>query len=492
MKLVRLTTENSSAFFDATFNDGIEIKPDTKIALQSISAALGGGAIKITDANNGITYQIKNEVGTPGAGNGGERKITLLNKDYNSSNAQDLLKDIANQLNSDAYWSPPVGATPGFNKILGLEWDCTLEGGKVSIGYQIGLPTAGDFKSTGDLVTRTGTGQGASPYTFGLDGTEPARADFKGTTVSTRYLSKGNSYFRVKIGALTLGGATTIDETGFYIGLTKRRVDSDLFGLTNMNYAIRVAVDPGTGTPEYGIQKLDASGTPIGPSPVAVPVALTDTLQVGINGGNVVLWVWKDGDNTPTVIAEDFVYDNEELYPFLTFKGARANATVTTPRVTYSPNSPNPVGELGAPPNQRVIAKTDNFIQFDSSTLAEYLGYDSRRLPESGVLQAKEPAFIAQETFKSGIGVKGFIVQLLNISLDSYDSFKEQRENILAVIPSEDGDGNLVYTPAFPNFIDIMNKDKMTIRNIRARVVNTDYSALSMTGIGQMTFLIDN
>ena len=159
---------------------------------------------------------------------------------------------------------------------------------------------------------------------------------------------------------------------------------------------------------------------------------------------------------------------------------------------SYSPNSPNPVGELGAPPNQRVIAKTDNFIQFDSSTLAEYLGYDSRRLPESGVLQAKEPAFIAQETFKSGIGVKGFIVQLLNISLDSYDSFKEQRENILAVIPSEDGDGNLVYTPAFPNFIDIMNKDKMTIRNIRARVVNTDYSALSMTGIGQMTFLIDN
>ncbi len=83
-----------------------------------------------------------------------------------------------------------------------------------------------------------------------------------------------------------------------------------------------------------------------------------------------------------------------------------------------------------------------------------------------------------------------FLVEMLNLSLDSYDGFKGQRKNILAVVPATDKDGVVLYEPSNLNLIDLDNKEGINLRNIKARVVNTDYSPFKMKGTATLTILV--
>ena len=163
-------------------------------------------------------------------------------------------------------------------------------------------------------------------------------------------------------------------------------------------------------------------------------------------------------------------------------------------RLTPSPFD-NGDGLEAIPKGSTPITETNNFLQFQSSSLASYLGYKRARQPEYGFLmetdERQEAQYLADTVYTTGLGVSGFIIQLLNLTVDSYDSLREQRENILAVIPSTDSSGELVYMPPFPIFIDMMNKNELSVRNIRLRIVNTDYTPLPMEGIGLVTLLID-
>ena len=142
MKLVRLTNFNETQFlanedanFDCYFNNGIEIPPNSKIALQSVSANIKGGTLTIFAGNDGMTYQI-----TEGKTN----TIQLKPFFYNASNAFDFLTDIANKLNADA-----TVANNG-NKVYGLQWEIgTGKNGRVNITYGIGI--AGEYNETADL-----------------------------------------------------------------------------------------------------------------------------------------------------------------------------------------------------------------------------------------------------------------------------------------------------------------------------------------------------
>lgn len=87
-----------------------------------------------------------------------------------------------------------------------------------------------------------------------------------------------------------------------------------------------------------------------------------------------------------------------------------------------------------------------------------------------------------------------YLVEMLNIKLDSYDSFnsKRGRANILAVINSNEfNTGNLdrvlMYEPNDPIYISMMNAQELSLRNIRCRIVNLDYSPVMTVGTSTIT-----
>ena len=87
--------------------------------------------------------------------------------------------------------------------------------------------------------------------------------------------------------------------------------------------------------------------------------------------------------------------------------------------------------------------------------------------------------------------VDGYVVELLNLPIDSYDSFNGgQRRDILATVVAKDDSDDIVYNAGFPVWLNLHNSRRITLRNITFRIVNTDYSALESSGIPNATLLI--
>jgi len=504
MKLVRLVStpqKNGTLLFDCNFNDGIEINADSKIALQSVSANLTGGNFIITDANNDITYQIKT---------GFEKTINLQNNIYTKSNFTQLLYDIENKLNESTKWEL------GLNKVLGLEWHCSLEGaGKIYIQYKIGAsreyndPTGAGgqlwlFNNVKALNTSDPhTGLGVYALEVGL----PASGTFDNLMISNSFVSKGVGYVRARIATLTTTGDA--NSSGYYVGLSKLTGDGN-YTEHDLSYAIRATITP-LGVLEY-YTVIDGVATLSATSPTAVIPNSddNDVMEVVIDGRLVKMNIFRSDGTKVELILGGLPYTaGENLYPFIVFKSDSVNGSVDGVRFTPSQfnnedgnlsTDLQPQQGLSAPPvNTNPIRNTDNYIRFQSINLANYLGYASRRQPQGGYQNSKLALFIGQEEFSVGLSVRGFIIELLNMKLDCYDSYSNtpelpaggQRANILAVIPSTDSSGNLVFTPPTLNFIDLLNKQPLSVRNIKARIVSSDYSELEIEGLGMINLLLD-
>ena len=87
-----------------------------------------------------------------------------------------------------------------------------------------------------------------------------------------------------------------------------------------------------------------------------------------------------------------------------------------------------------------------------------------------------------------------YLVELLNMKVDSYDNFdsKRGRANILAVInANEYNSGNidkvLMYEPSNAIYISLLNAQELSLRNIRLRIVNLDYSPIETSGTSTVT-----
>jgi len=80
------------------------------------------------------------------------------------------------------------------------------------------------------------------------------------------------------------------------------------------------------------------------------------------------------------------------------------------------------------------------------------------------------------------------------MKVDSYDNFdsKRGRANILAVInANEYNSGNidkvLMYEPNQPLYVSLLNAQELSLRNIRLRIVNLDYSPIETSGTSTVT-----
>jgi hypothetical protein len=85
-----------------------------------------------------------------------------------------------------------------------------------------------------------------------------------------------------------------------------------------------------------------------------------------------------------------------------------------------------------------------------------------------------------------------FIVELLNLNVDSYDGLTKERRNFLHCIVQADIIRNrLTYTAPYLLWLDIKNTNKLSIRNLKARLLKEDLSQVNLLGISQITVIIE-
>lgn len=488
MRLIRLTTTDSQAIFNASFSDDILFKKDSSIALQNVSIEAQASTITLNGQNNSITYQNSAK---------GNLQVNLNAGTYDDSNIDTLLTDVEDKLNGN------TGFTTGEANFreLGMEWKSEKNSdNKVSIGYKIGTYITNLMANTWSYdagkVQYVTTSNGIWSKLAGL----AESADPTSYMFFKNFIARGCGFTRGKIYTLENTAGGSYNETGMCVGLTRRDLvdfDPDNFTMADIAYGIACRITGG-GVRQYriivdGVQT--ASAEPVTYAPNSND---NDVMELMIVGNKVKFFIYHNsGGGLPVEIHEEDYTAGQKLYPVNVFFGTQADARLRIPTLTESPYVANPTPpiteavEVGATPVPIPRKdKADNFLEFQSTDLANFLGYQNARQPQNGFYNVKEQTYIADEKFSGAVKADAFLVESLTLPLDSYDSFVNQRKNILAVIPESDATGAVIYEPSTPFFIDVKNENDLILRNLRFRIVKNDYTPFNLRGLATLTLLI--
>jgi len=151
---------------------------------------------------------------------------------------------------------------------------------------------------------------------------------------------------------------------------------------------------------------------------------------------------------------------------------------------------------LGATPRPNASGRSNSpkiNIIFNRESLANFLGYIETNLNPNGVKFPLPRIFIAPLDREIIYSTNTYLVELLSEQVDSYDALEEGRKNILCPIPVTDrtlSDGIINYEPNNLFYIDMKNKRKRLIRNMRARIITDSYEPIAVVGLAELNLLI--
>ena len=196
MKLIRLTTTDSSGYFDNDFSTDINIMENSKICLHSLSFQPIQNVLIITAANQELEYNLTNT--TPA----NSKTVILENKVYTNVNFQECLDDMTLKLNDSLELS---------GKQIGTQFECFIgqKTKKAEIGY--GFSTAQNDQFFDQQNTaRTAQSIKSSAAT-------DAANDASRFTSDHTFI-KGCGVLRVRLRKLGDNGSGVKDNNGFTIG----------------------------------------------------------------------------------------------------------------------------------------------------------------------------------------------------------------------------------------------------------------------------------
>ena len=483
MKLIRLITNDSNSYFDNTFNEDIKLNPNSKLALQSIALENEKNEVVLNSSNNQISLYFGNDNVTTTA--------SLTEGTYSIDNFNQLLKQIEEKLNDSLTIDNPTN--------IGLAIDVSQSSStdlvKI-IAYQNSLidffrATSDDnygnddVEDTGNNVYRKDNNT-ASAYDAALYGKNESYFFSSG---------RGCAIFRYTLNNLSSDNT----KTGCYIGLSAIEPDNlggDYSFATNK---LKFGIEAKNTATNYHYIKTDSDGnttshaSSFAPNISGVGHLDNDVLEISVNLGKVTGIVYSDGNAQGIKMFEE-VYDPnlDVLFPIIAFKD-QDDCAITKIRYTPYQEDASPAqseGLLGTPePPQQDRQPTDYSLTFQSPQLAQFLGFPSTGpFTDRGVgfiFTASNPPLLYDSS-------DAYLIELLNLKCESYDGLKNQRKNILAVIPNNVTSGEIIYETNTPFFINLNNAKDILLRNIRLRVVKSDYSNLKMRNTASIVLLLDD
>lgn len=514
MRIIRMTTTDPEALFDNNFDSNILIEPKSQLALKSCTFETQPKKIEIDSSNNKIDFQVIT---------GDTQTFTINNGDYDAVNYDNLFEDMMEQ----------------GNKVL----DRTKQ---VNIGMEIfyGKGADGNFTQQyfhGERLTGKGDKGAFPPYPIGEAGLELTQ----GSIAFTRSGGQGDGKFKSSqstAGPIAFGDcymygdryiSRGVGQTQFHISKVDMTIgiEQGVFGYTfahpntfspanpptinDIMYGVVItnttAAD-GTGGAAYekvvaGVRT--ASGANL--SYYGNGNANNDYIVGGISEGKVFMEIRQvvGGANQETeILSEDYTWPNK-LYPIwiATTSGSRGgtnNDFIFDKLIWFSSPREKRIKPtnveieydiIGAnPPPRQSTSIQECYMEFEGDTLAHFLGYTFTRSPSTpgsytrvagGSFEVK-----ADNLFKPTALSDAFIVELLNLQVDSYDGLKESRKPYLAVVPRSDADGSVIYDTTFPVFVDLNNAEPLNLRNIKARLLNSDGSSVLIEGLASLVVLL--
>lgn len=531
MKLIRLTSTEETASFDALFNEDVFIEPNSKVALAQLCLDSEANTVVIDASNDEITFNMfKNRTGNV------DRSITLNHtdgtggkpEDYNKNNFQELINDmifkINQQLQTDYSTSTTLVQTAelGTQFTMGIGSD-KLESGKMVLSFAM---SALNSRYT-DLVQNIKLVGGAASLVNNNAGdgsiwnrTEGATAVVtnENMTYGTYPITRGAGVWRTRINTWIDDAGEPVLQSGMIWALTT--VSPSTYGATPMSnpqitYGIHCDKVAGT----YKFIK-DGVFTDSGIAPVyGTSVATRPLIELSVSGGRVKATIYQSDGANGVTISRDVIDESYDLlpgetqppplYPVVIVRGG-FNTGTSGIRFTGIKQTTDPFldtknlyegdisTEITLPAPQQPggfrTAGSSYFFNFGSISLASYFGFNDARIPVTNTLRAIQKVIIPTNKFVYTDLSEAILVLLDSIKLKSYDSFDSLelgeggRRNLLSVIPVPNTK-DIIYEPSSLLFLDIDNANEQYIRNIKARVLKTDYAPVKTNGLTTMVLL---
>ena len=500
VKLVRMVSNDTTGFFESQFNTNVTIKPDSKIGLLSFTGTLTP-VEAFLDSNLVAFYGYNDPANDTSA-------ATIDNGLYNAANYNQLLQHLEDELNKVTI----LEDGDDHLEVLGGQFSCRIENAKPTIEWKLAYNTT-DLSS--HFINNN------ISYT---KGTRIANAlELVGSTNSltaSNSLGRYNTalatgYFNVKINKLVIDAGAPVGQiqsNGFLIGFSKRdlrEVNPLNFDESMIDYSIGVGSSDGA---NYSIYRREGGTiTDLGQAPNYVGEGNGTNSEILIyRNANYIEISYTTAAGTRIPLHEYYIeHDYSQYYPFLIFHSGQAYIKLEFEGATLDPyNLPltsqetsntafiNPVmeGTQLAPLYKFDLSLAASFCDFFGFTDPSTHIYQQTQEERSANTGNKLGSYKIQanKDFRPALGATSYILEILNINLDSYDSSQKQRKNILSTVIMADAMDGLTKDDGGVIFLDISNKDAVDLRNIKLRLVDQNYNPVSTIGTSVAVLLLAN
>lgn len=125
--------------------------------------------------------------------------------------------------------------------------------------------------------------------------------------------------------------------------------------------------------------------------------------------------------------------------------------------------------------------------------LADFLGYNNQTQLNPSQTPGSRITFRAPFTTRAALRAETYLIQLISRSVESYDSISGGKENTIYTIVKdvvETGvEEEINFNSNYPIYIQLKNKNEVLLRDLKARIVDSDIKELTLMGRSQLSLL---
>jgi len=138
--------------------------------------------------------------------------------------------------------------------------------------------------------------------------------------------------------------------------------------------------------------------------------------------------------------------------------------------------------------------ETGTLNSINNTELRDFLGYNTFSINPTPTIPTDTYNFIANNPSSGFLKSQTFVVQLVSLPVESYDSFSGKKENTIYTIVENTAlnrTQELSFNSQYPIFIQLKNKNPILLRRLKARIVDHELEKINTHGVSQLTLLFN-
>lgn len=536
-KLLRITTTENDGTFDSDLDSSFELPPNSTVALQSANFTFDTPDLTLAPDNETFIFQIGDDAADL-------REVTIEDihdffvpgekEEYNVRNFSQFLKNFEASINEQIFTPNPLGQLE--EQDAGYEARVTVNINQ-KVAIEMSRSQLVDWNQSADahqfdrynLITVPGNNNAFQIDTAGVD---------DGFIIDRMPWNRGGNFARCRIHNMA-AAATNGFKFGIVSEVTKRQFDNGQ-NIDDDDYIFAIKVSPTEVRMMMGSKDADPSTTLTDLATDAVPETITglplnnhDAFSIETSNGYfqmshfttthpngvVIIPTLPPGEN-----ADDYGLYNPNLNYYVALSIDKQDDTDTLVDMVGAINSPyatrppqptasklvltnqlqvhQHVMRLSHVPDIPTTASTFQ-LQFryievgtanltDNPTLAAFLGFTDLSINKIPTQTSNNFLFISDKSSAGLLKTQTFVIQLVSLPVESYDTVSGKKENTIYTIVENielNTTQELSFNSQYPIYIQLKNRNPILLRRLKARIVDHELLPIITHGQSQMTLL---